>query len=477
MSRIYVGPSEISVNSCPAYLHVLAWGNLQEVLRDDRKHISHKVECKIAGLISRQLGYWFKYNLDLLACFQPAPSVDDKTKMAIYESFDKYKAERRTIGKPAKMLRKILPCISETDANEFAVWWSENFTIESDKYTISESTDEADFVAAYKGNQSKTYDPYLGNDHETFGTKSLQASCMRHEFYNLPVHPVSAYATGDFKIVFARDSNGLIAGRALVSVAMAGVARYQPLAGPIYTTSDTVSALISAYLVAQNCLPESNWTGSRMQRIEYMGGYILPYVDGKRALSDCGEYLVFAKGGEIDADQTSGMVNAVELTTCECCGDSFNSEDEGYYVDDTGSVCQSCLDHDFTHYDGEYYNNRDCVEVYQYTRWGIRSETMPESVAQSGCDGIVMTGESEYWQLDDCVFIDSLGDYYPIKSDAIFMSSVDNAYYDIDDFVLHNGEAMTTEQRDEILQTELTDIEATDTTDTDVTDTKQMELI
>jgi hypothetical protein len=462
MAHRYISPNEVSVSNCPIYLHVLKWGNLQEVLKEERKHISPKLERKVSGLIHRQLGDWSKFDLDLLACFQPAPSVDDQTKMAIYESFDKYKAERRTIGKPAKMLRKILPYISESDANDFAVWWAETFTIQSDKYTVEESTDEADFIAAYKGNQSKTYDPYLGCGYETFGTKSLQASCMRHDFNNLPVHPAAAYATGDFKIVFARDSNGLIAGRVVVSVAMAGIARPKPLASAIYTTSDTVSALISAYLIAQDCLPESSWTGSRMQRIEYLGGFVLPYVDGKRSLSDCGVYLVFAKGGELEADQTSGLVEGKQMTTCDCCGDSYDCENEGYYVDNVGAICDSCLSNDFVQYEGEYYPNSECVQVYYYTRWGTQSETVPESIAQGG-DNTVMTEDGEYWQLDDCVYVDSLEGYYPFKSDDIFMSVIDDEYYSMDDFVLYDEKAMTTDQRDELIAAQATDTDATTT--------------
>lgn len=474
MSRIYVGPSEISVNNCPAYLHVLNWGSLQEILRDERRHISHKLERKIAGLISKQFGYWFRYDIDLLTCFQPAPSVEDITKMAIYESFDKYKAERRTIGKPAKMLRKILPCISETDANEFAVWWSENFTIDSDKYTISESTDEADFVAAYKGSQSKTYDPYLGNDHGTFGTKSLQSSCMRHEFDNLPVHPASAYASGDFKIVWAQDSSGLIAGRALVSIAQKGVTRGKGLAGPIYTTSDKASALIANYLTAQDCLPESNWKGSRLKKIECNGGYVLPYIDGQRSLSEsnCGDYLIFDSCGAIEADQTSGLVEAIELTICDCCGERYDSEDEGSFVDSHGYLCDSCLNRNFTYYEYDYYHNDNCVEVYSYSRYGTKSETIPLSYVESSGQ-YVLTNESEYWNLDDCVFVESLQEFYPSQSDDIFCSEIDNEYYCITEKVKCDNKDMTKKQRDELVAQELLDTELT----LEATNNTEMEMI
>jgi hypothetical protein len=268
---------------------------------------------------------------------------------------------------------------------------------------------------------------------------------MRHEFDNLPKHPSAAYASGDFKIVWAQDKQGKIAGRSVVSIAKGGAMREKGLAGPIYTTSNKVSTLIANRLRKTGCIPESNWAGSHMQKIECDGRFVLPYVDGLRTLSDNGDSLVFDRHGYFEADQTSGLVEAIEKTTCDCCGDSYDADYEGSYVDDYGSVCQSCLDHQFTYYGGEYYNNDDCVEVYSYNRYGTTSETIPQQVI--GSDGqYVRTADSEYWNIDDCVYSESLDEYYPLQSDDIFQSDIDSEYYCIRERVTYDGQNMTKDQ-------------------------------
>lgn len=442
MHYLYISPESYDVRQSPAALHVLAWGCQRTV---SINHNSVRIRIKLDRILSDLGSDWFKYSSDLAWTFQPAVWPKDSKLMAIYESRDKYDKRIRAYGKPAKMLRKIIPVISESDANEFAIWWNETFCVSESDYEIKESLEESEFVRAYKGEQAKTLDPTLNCDHETFGTKSLQASCMRHEFDNLPKHPSAAYATGDFKIVWAQDKQGKIAGRAVVSIAKGGVLREKGLAGPIYTTSDKVSTLISNYLTESGYIPESNWSGSYMQKIEYDGCFVLPYVDGLRALSDHGDSLVFDRHGDLEANQTSGLVEATEKATCDCCGDRFDPANGGAYVDSYGSVCESCLDYQFTCYEGEYYNNDDCVEVYSYDRYGTTSETVPESIAQGRGD-IVSTADSEHWKIDDCVYSESLGEWYPSQSGDIFQSEIDSEYYCITERVTYDGQVMTKDQ-------------------------------
>jgi hypothetical protein len=443
MYYLYIRPESYDVRQSPAALHVLAWGCQKNV---SVNHNSARIRLKLDKILSNLGGDWFKYYSDLVWTFQPAPAEKDSKLMAIYESRSKYDLERRTIGKPAKMLRKIIPVISESDANEFAIWWNETFCVSESDYEIQESSEESAFLQAYKGGQSKTLDPTLNCEHESFGTKSLQASCMRHEFDNLPKHPAAAYASGDFKIVWAQDRQGKIAGRAVVSIAKGGVLRDRARAGAIYTTSDKVSALIANHLTGSGCIPESNWAGSHMQRIEYDGCFVLPYVDGLRTLSDHGVYLVFDRHGDLEANQTSGLVETTEKTACDCCGDRYDSDSEGAYVDDYGSVCQSCLDNNFTYYECEYYHSNDCVEVYSYNRYyGTTSETVPQQFVSNSCQ-YVMTADSEYWNLDDCIFSESLGEFYPSQSGDIFYSEIDSEYYCITERVTYDGQAMTKDQ-------------------------------
>jgi hypothetical protein len=444
----YIFAWSTNVRQSAASLHLLSFG---DYALPERRHQSKKIDRKISYLLVNVDSDFYRYESDLLWAFQPAPAIGDSSKMAIYENRAKYDAERRTIGKPARMIKRICPILTESQCNDFAVWWKETFEIDEVSYVITESAQKDDFVSAYNDAQSKTFDPsfdsILGHSF-----KSLQASCMRHDFDDLPIHPAAAYASGDFKIVIAKDSDGNIAARCVVSVAQGGETRAKGFAGPVYTTSDTVSRLMAQYLESTGCIPKSNWAGSHMVKIPHDMGVILPYIDGMRDLTDCGDFLVFERHGDITANQTSGYVKT-QGETCEQCGDSYDSENEGSFIDGHGCICGNCLENEFTYceYSGEHVPNSETVTVYSYGRNRINSDTVSRYNAEHS-GNFVLCSDGEFWSADDVVYVDSYGEYFPLKSDEIFVSTVDGEYYHTDDMVLHNDLAMTSDQKTAILE-------------------------
>lgn len=444
----YIFAWSTNVRQSAASLHLLGFG---DYALPERRHQSKKIDRKIRYLLENVDSDFYRYESDLLWAFQPAPAIGDNTKMAIYESRGKYDAERRTIGKPARMIKRICPSLPEAQCNDFAVWWQETFAIDTASFVITESLDQSDFVAAYIGDQSKTFDPsFDGILGHSF--KSLQGSCMRHDFDDLPIHPAAAYASGDFKIVMAKDSAGAIAARCVVSVAQSGIARPKPFAGAVYTTSDAVSQLMALHLESTGCTPNADWIGSRMVKIPHDMGVILPYIDGMRDLTDCGDFLVFERHGDITANQTSGYVKTAG-ETCEQCGESYDSENEGSYIDGHGCICGHCTEHEFTfcEYSSEYVHNSETVTVYSYFRHRTNSETVSRYNAEHS-GNFVLCSDGDFWAADDVVYIDSYDEYFPIKSDDIFVSTVDGEYYHTDDMVLHNGLAMTSDQQTAMLE-------------------------
>ena len=462
---MYYVPTDFAVRNTIASLHLLEFGDYGNM---SIRHQSTKIERKLNRIFGDLPDYdWYRYSGDLICTFQPAPAIGDATKMAIYESRGKYDAERRTIGKPARIIKKICPMLTEAICNDFAVWWQETFAIDTANFVITESLDQLDFVAAYTGYQSKTFDPsFDGILGHSF--KSLQGSCMRHDFDDLPIHPAAAYASGDFKIVIAKDSSGAIAARCVVSVAQSGIARPKPFAGAVYTTSDAVSQIMALHLESTGCTPNADWIGSRMVKIEHDLGVVLPYVDGHRDLTDQGDFLIFERRGNITANQTSGYVKTAGETCCEC-GDSYDPENEGYYVDGFGCVCDSCLNSEFTFCgeESEYIRTSECETVYNYTSRGrINQETVSRHYAETS-GNYVATASGDFWAMDDVVYIESWDAYFPNQSDDIFLSNVDGEYYHVSEYVDHNGQGMTTDQRDAMLAEGTTDTteDATDTTE------------
>ena len=460
---MYYLPSDFAIRDSAASLHLLAFGDYGNMVI---RHQSTKIERKLNRIFGDLPDFdWYRYYGDLVCTFQPSPAVGDPTKMAIYESRGKYAAERRTIGKPARMIKKICPALTEAMCNDFAVWWQETFAIDTAQFVITESLDQSDFVAAYVSDQSKTFDPsFVGILGHSF--KSLQGSCMRHDFDDLPIHPAAAYASGDFKIVMAKDSAGAIAARCVVSVAQSGIARPKPFAGAVYTTSDAVSQLMALHLESTGCIPDSDWIGSRMVKIEHDLGVILPYVDGHRDLTDHGDFLVFEHRGNITANQTCGYVKTAGETCCEC-GDSYDPETEGYYVDGFGCVCGHCLNSEFTFCgeESEYIRNSDCETVYNYTSRGrINQETVSRHYAENS-GNYVVTVSGDFWAMDDVVYVESWDAYFPNQSDEVFQSAVDDQHYHISEYVDHDGQGMTTDQRDAMLAEGTTDDTTEDATD------------
>jgi hypothetical protein len=108
------------------------------------------------------------------------------------------------------------------------------------------------------------------------------------------------------------------------------------------------------------------------------GDYLAPYVDGDRyhadlnLTADGARYWSISGDGEYELRETNGLAGENERCTCEHCGARV-AEDEVHNtgVDGDYSVCNSCLDSDFTWVDnacrwgGAYINNDEVVTTVE----------------------------------------------------------------------------------------------------------------
>ena len=370
-------------------------------------------------------------------CFQPSTAKGNPKQIAIYESRDKMDRGIRLIGKPARLIKRMIPFLSETECNAFAVWWNETFIAASEGLELIVSKDQSAFKDAY----STCDDRLTRNTGPNYSRniKPLDCSCMRDSFSHLPIHPAESYASGDFTIVYVKAKE-LIAARCVVQT---NKTPYR--AGPIYTQSQVAADMIQSWLTDNNADFDSFY-GAKMLREEYDSCYVLPYLDCGSGLSEYdSNYLIIDKG-DIDSTSTSGLVSIRDLSYCEDCDESFDSDDMEYI--NNRCICPSCRNNNYFYcYEShEYVNNDDGVEVYYY---GYNNRTRSDTYSLTWAENNAMYCESdgEYWKADCVVYVESESEYYPMHSDDIFQSDDDGEYYLFEEKVsIFNGESWTKDQ-------------------------------
>jgi hypothetical protein len=108
------------------------------------------------------------------------------------------------------------------------------------------------------------------------------------------------------------------------------------------------------------------------------GDYLAPYIDGDRHHADLGltadgvRYWRITGDGEYELRETNGIAGDNERCTCEHCGSRVSEDDlRSTGVDGDYSVCESCIDSDFTwvenanRYGGAYINNDEVVTTVE----------------------------------------------------------------------------------------------------------------
>lgn len=168
-------------------------------------------------------------------------------------------------------------------------------------------------------------------------------SCMSHSAneYDSPCHPVRVYAAGDLAIAYI-ENDDTIQARALCWPEKKWYSR-------VYGYEDVLTRVLEAAGYSYHSMQ-----GARMKRIPYDDGFVVPYLDSVYAATDDGDYLIIESGGEIDCQTTNGI--SENYTTCARCGDSYDGENDGGYINDE-NWCPSC-------YENHTFYCEDCNETY-----------------------------------------------------------------------------------------------------------------
>ena len=379
-----------------------------------------------------------------LRAFGPRRSEKFVGKITLWQSQKNRDDDRLTAMKPARAIKLMFPELDHKSLITISDAYLQEFAPRD--LTLHTSKDADEFAFAYSGEQSPTE-----NVRTTPGRKSMACSCMRYEFDHLSAHPATAYASGDFTIIYTTDQNNLVASRCVVYY-KEGQPRQ---AGPVYGVSEQAIDMIEEYLHKLKVTLYENgacWIGARLQRIEEEGGFLAPYLDlTPQSLTDTGDYLEVHRRGEIDASQYNGILGG-HYTSCHECGEHL-SEDDYYYSEyNNNHYCESCFydEHLYCDYWQETVHQDETIVCWRVGYNGQHeSVRVYERIVHDG-DVFVECSDNEYWHIDDAVFCESQQEF--ISPDDIgdyFTSDWDGELYPDDQMCrLENGDAVSREELD-----------------------------
>jgi len=383
------------VSTYHAIAHPLNYGHAMDRI------VAHQIEriAESRGTTDQQVSQLGSSVARLCEYTCPIVNPDNPELLSIFADPAHIHTGRRTVGKPAKLLPRLLPMATQKEKEAFAVWWKETIILPRDGLSVKETQDGKEIAAAYTGKQARSSDPSLS----ARGWKSLAASCMRYDFCDLPQHPTTVYGSGDFKLYWVENSAGDIAARVIVAIRKG---RFVP--GPIYTNSNIAGDLLEKHIAQEKEKPREGksvdsdtWINCRLVRVECNGGLIAPYLDQQQDATDTGDSirLCSCRNGDFTLDSTQGVVFPEGKYTCEDCGDRME-EDSTYHDDNGTGYCEYCYCERFATCE-HCYNATSRDDMVSILDWRGRP-------VECACCYCANSGEI------DCVEID--GDFYEIES-------------------------------------------------------------
>lgn len=413
------------------YGHATNWTIIQQV----EKIVSGRAETdqdaiRLKDRLTRLCEY---------AC--PVINPENPELMSIFAEPAHIESGRRTTGKPGKLLGKLLPGATSKEKESFAVWWKETIILPRDGLTVKESEDGAVIGEVYSGTQARSSDPSLS----ARGWKSLSASCMRYSFDNLPQHPATAYGSGDWRLYWVENSAQHIAARVIVAIRNG---RFVP--GPIYCNSNVAGDVLEKHIQAEKEKPRDgdsvdsdSWINCRLERIEFNGGFIAPYLDDYQSVRDTGSFLKICSSAnaDIELNDTGGVVYGGGRYQCSEC-DNRIDEDSACHDDNGNCYCEYCYSERFTMCEHCYETTArdDMVNILDW-RGRIVDCACEYCLSRGGMDCVEIDGL--WYELDSVVF-DSDDSPHIVDSGTYFTSDLTSETHAIEqEHKLPNGDSCT----------------------------------
>lgn len=422
------------------YSHADVWERISDMF-DAPMRAQRGTDCATRPL--RRISFY-----QVLDRFNPAPAEKDSRLLAIFKSKEHKDADRRTIGKPHKMIKYVLPYLTDEECGAFAQWWRDKIQTQESALVVKTGDTREDFARVYKA-------PCIsGNPTFCNGRKSLSGSCMRYGFDTLPAHPAEAYASGDFQIAYVENPDGQIGARVIIRPS-------NKTHAPVYLSTTLAGEKLESWLTENGYeATERGFYGAQLLWIETRnGGIVAPYLDicSDAEIDTDGKTITLTRHGGFSFRSTAGEYMPPDNydSLCDCCGEGMMSEDSIYVESREEDICQSCYERDYFTCagNGNVYHENCACDVWEMR--GNREVTTSqrysdEYLSSVDSDGIVYCDtRREYWLYEDVVFSDSMSDYFPTGDigKLIFQSDLDSEYYDISEKIdLPNGQSWTLDQ-------------------------------
>jgi len=263
--------------------------------------------------------------------------------------------------KPGKFFKHCLPDSTDKDIQKMV---AEYYTMINEFTDISKS----DF---HLSNDIKKY--YHSNIYEGYGG-SLGNSCMKHTECQ---DYLTFYENYNVKILVLK-SGDKIKGRALIweNVNFPGLCKTLDFMDRIYVNNDNDIELFKSYADKHNIVHKYKQSYNDKETFVYQQqqfeDHIIieqtnsldidswPYVDTMANMDDNGNLCnISTSEYYINLEETDGSNSeTIGRAICEDCGNRFDSENEGIYVENHGHVCDNCQE--------EYSYCEDCDTYSHY---------------------------------------------------------------------------------------------------------------
>jgi len=241
------------------------------------------------------------------------PSTEEVFKGMVFAvTTDKQRVTgKKTLVKLGRLLLKMYPWLQPKEIEAVVDSYKEEFSLRH--FTLHRSHEIAKIC---RKSLARTQ-----NFATTTFKKSLSNSCMRHDF-NQTVHPMKAYESGEFEVIYLLDGNKKLAARTILRISNGTYA-------PIYCVCNQAYDQLKEYLRGQGYESLENnprgWAGAKLLLLE-----------------------TWVESGEDDEGYETGGHESYAVPYVDCIPCAYNP-----IVDDYIVIA------DWEDYDGEDYNERE----------------------------------------------------------------------------------------------------------------------
>lgn len=280
--------------------------------------------------------------------------------VAFYDSIEKAEAERETVTKVGRFLRRARPELTEDEIRQLA----ERYQADQAPVSLTFARTPEDIAAVYVN-----------------GPRSCMKDFPEEE------HPCRVYGAGDLAIAHMGTRNRVLCWPE------------KKVFGRVYgNTNADVEMLQAALIDAGFQFSPRKLSGARVLKIEVgRNSWVMPYLDNDMLVQDKGDHFVLHDCDGYSSNGTDGIFTLNK--ECETCNSEFMPNDDAQSMCDDcwneHSCCEDC--DELTHHDNMVYIESEDHHIcehccnQQYTRCDhcheyFRDGTLTEAEGRNFCD-------------------------------------------------------------------------------------------